>query len=276
MSAAGDRKTLFVTGAASGMGRATALLFAEKGWFVGAFDVNAEGLDSLEGEIGADNGHFAALDVTDKAAWDSAVARFGQATGDRLDLLFNNAGIGNGGLLDEQPWEEIEAVLKVNLYGPILGVRAGISLLKRTPGSLCLINASSSAIWGTAGIGIYSATKHAVRGLTEALSIELKRYGVRASDLLPGLIDTPLLGDGMRQMAPAEGMWRLVQPREVAETVWRAYHEDQVHWYIPPELREFHAQVVADPEGVREERTALMVEMLAAAEADAAAQAAQN
>lgn len=64
MSAAGDRKTLFVTGAASGMGRATALLFAERGWFVGAFDVNADGLESLKGEIGSENGQFASLDVT--------------------------------------------------------------------------------------------------------------------------------------------------------------------------------------------------------------------
>lgn len=103
-----------------------------------------------------------------------------------------------------------------------------------------------------------------MRGLTEALSIELKRYGVRAADLLPGLIDTPLLSDGMRAMAPSEGMWRLVPPREVAETVWSAYHEDKLHWYIPEDLRAFHAQVVREPEVVREERTALLAAMQAA------------
>ena len=103
-----------------------------------------------------------------------------------------------------------------------------------------------------------------MRGLTEALSIELKRYGVRAADLLPGLIDTPLLSDQMRAMAPAEGMWRLVQPREVAETVWEAYASDKLHWYVPEELRQFHLQVVAEPEVVREERTALLAAMTAA------------
>ena len=252
-------KSIFITGAASGMGLATAEYFAEKGWFVGAFDVNADGLENLRAKIG--NGIFRMLDVTNASDYAAAVEEFGAATGGTLDLMFNNAGIGTGGMLDEQPIEDIERVLQVNLMGVIHGVRAGVPLLKKTPGSLCLITSSSSAIFGTAGIAIYSATKHAVRGLTEALSIELKRYGVRASDLLPGLIDTPMLGDQMRQMAPPEGMWRLVNPREIAETVWRAYHEDQLHWYIPEELRDFHRQVVDTPEAVREERTQLLASM---------------
>lgn len=266
MSTSQGRKSIFITGAASGMGLETARLFAGHGWFVGGYDVNRAGLDALEAEIGAGNGIFAVLDVADPEAFTAAMAGFGAATGGTLDLLFNNAGIGAGGLLDEQPWEDILRIVNVNFLGVMIGVRAGIPLLRNTPGSLSLITSSSSAIFGTAGIGVYSATKHAVRGLTEALSIELKRYGVRASDLLPGLIDTPLLSDGMRAMAPAEGMWRLVKPREVAETVWQAYHADQLHWYVPAELRDFHLEVVARPEAVREERTALMAAMLAAAE----------
>ena len=246
------------------MGRETALFFAEQGWFVGAYDVNRYGLDTLRDQIGAANGLFETLDVTDGAAWTSAIDLFAIATDGKLDLLFNNAGIGTSGLLDEQSWDDVMRIVNINFIGVMLGVRAGVPLLKNTPGSLCLITSSSSAIFGTAGIPVYSATKHAVRGLTEALSIELKRYGVRAADLLPGLIDTPLLSDGMRQMAPAEGMWRLVKPREVAETVWEAYAADQVHWYIPEELRDFHLQVVSGPEVVREERTALLAAMTAA------------
>ena len=121
-----------------------------------------------------------------------------------------------------------------------------------------------ASIFGSANVGVYSATKHAVRGLTEALAIELKRYGVRASDLLPGLIDTPLMGDNLRRLAPAEGMWRLVKPREVADTAWRAYHEDRLHWYVPEELRDFHLQVVTEPDTVLEERTQLLAMMTAA------------
>jgi NAD(P)-dependent dehydrogenase (short-subunit alcohol dehydrogenase family) len=255
-------KSIFITGAASGMGRETALLFAKYGWFVGAYDVNRAALDTLAAEIGAEKGIFATLDVTDPAAFEAAIATFGEATGGKLDLMFNNAGIGAGGLLDEQPWDEIKRIIDVNLYGVIVGARLAVPLLRATPGSLLLNMSSSSAIFGTAGISIYSATKHAVRGLTEALSIELKRFGVRAADLLPGLIDTPLLSDQVRGMAPPEGMWRLIPPADVAETVWQAYHSDKLHWYIPEELRDFHAQVVSHPEQVREERTELLAAML--------------
>ena len=256
-----QRKSIFITGAASGMGRETALLFARKGWFVGAYDVNQGGLQSLKCEIGDVNGIFASLDVADPDAFATAMTSFGDATGGTLDLMFNNAGIAAGGLLDEQPWAEIKRVIDINLMGVIIGARVSTALLRNTPGSLLLNMSSSSAIFGTAGISIYSATKHAVRGLTEALSIELMRYGVRAADLLPGLIDTPLLGDQMRGLAPAEGMWRLIQPAEVAQTVWDAYHQDKLHWYVPEELRSFHLQVVNEPELVREERTALLAMM---------------
>ena len=262
MTQANGRKSIFITGAASGMGRETALLFARNGWFVGAYDVNPHGLETLRDELGTANGLFETLDVTDASAFEAAIDRFGTATNGTCDLLFNNAGIGSAGLLDEQPWDEVMRIVNVNFIGVMIGVRAGIRLLKATPGSLSLITSSSSAIFGTAGIPVYSATKHAVRGLTEALSIELKRYGVRAADLLPGLIDTPLLSDTVRAMAPAEGYWRLVQPAEVAATVWRAYHEDKLHWYVPEDLRDFHAQVVAEPEVVREERTELLAAMM--------------
>ncbi len=252
------RKSIFITGAASGMGRATALLFAEHGWFVGAYDVDAAGLDRLKGEIGAEHGVFAKLDVTDAAAFKAAMSGFGEATGGTLDLMFSNAGIALSGLFDEMSWDDIMKVVQVNFFGVMIGVRAAMPLLRATPGALCLINSSSSSIFGTAGLGIYSATKHAVRGLTEALSIEFKRYGLRASDLLPGLVDTPILSDRLRQMAPAEGMWRLVKADEVAEIVWAAYHGDRLHWYVPEELQAFDQEVAAEPERVREERAALL------------------
>ena len=263
--AQGDgRKSIFITGAASGMGRATAVLFARNGWFVGGYDLDGAGLASLATEVGARNGVFGFLDVTDRPSFQGAMDAFGAATGGRLDLMFSNAGIAVGGLFDEMPWEDVMKVVNVNFLGVMIGIRAAIPLLRATSGSLCLVNASSSAIFGTAGIGVYSATKHAVRGLVEALSIELKRYGVRASDLLPGLVDTAILSEPMRAMAPAEGMWRLVQPQEVAEVVWSAYHSDTLHWYVPSELKEFHRQAVERPEVVREERTALAAAMAAA------------
>ncbi len=263
MARANGRRSIFITGAASGMGRATAFRFAAAGWFVGGFDVDEAGLASLSAEIGADDVLTDRLDVTDQAAFAHAVERFGAATDGRLDLMFNNAGIGTGGLFEEMPWDELMRVVNINLLGVMIGARATLPLLKATPGSLLLNNSSSSSIWGTAGIAVYSATKHAVRGLTEALTIEWQRHGVRVADLFPGLIDTPLLSDGMRAAAPSEGMWRLVQPAEIADTVLAAYGSDKLHWYVPDELKAFDRQAVEEPEAVREERTPLFAMMMA-------------
>jgi NAD(P)-dependent dehydrogenase (short-subunit alcohol dehydrogenase family) len=252
LAKANGRKSIFITGAASGMGRETARLFAAEGWFVGAFDVQADLLASLEAEIGADNGLFRRLDVTDRDAYRAAIDAFAEATGGRMDVLFNNAGIGRGGPFADMVWDDVRAVVEINLVAVLSGVHLAIPLLVATPGSLCFSTSSSSATFGMANIAVYSATKHAVKGFTEALSVELKSRGVRVADTLPGLIDTPILPDAAKVGAPKEGMWRLMPARSVAEAVWAAYHEDKLHWYVPPELHEFDTQATAAPEAVRD------------------------
>ena len=133
------------------------------------------------------------------------------------------------------------------------GIHLAIPLLKATPDSLCFSTSSSSAIFGIANIAVYSATKHAVKGFTEALSVELKAAGVRVADTLPGLIDTPILPDEAKVNAPTEGMWRLTPPREVAEAVWGAYHTDKIHWYVPSELEAYDLVVTQHPEMIRDQ-----------------------
>ena len=113
MGKARDRKSIFITGAASGMGRETARLFADGGWFVGAYDINEQGLETLESELGPDNCLVGCLDVTDRAAYTKALAEFSAVTDGTLDLLFNNAGIGKAGFFDEQPFEEVMAVVRL-------------------------------------------------------------------------------------------------------------------------------------------------------------------
>ena len=102
------------------------------------------------------------------------------------------------------------------------------------------------------GIAVYSATKHAVRGLTEALSIELAGTGVRAADTLPGLVDTGMMDPGRKPFLPTEGPFRVVDPSEVAKVVWQAYHTDKIHWYVPPELAEMDLASTAAPEQTRD------------------------
>ncbi|MCF8470696.1 MAG: SDR family oxidoreductase [Parvibaculum sp.] len=253
MGQANGRQSIFITGAASGMGLETARLFSARGWFVGGYDVNGAGLTALEAELGADNCIVATLDVTDKAAYDAAVAAFGAATGGKLDLLYNNAGIGAGGLFADMDFEDNLRVAQVNFIGVLNGIHAALPLLKATKNSLCFTTSSSSATFGMPGIAVYSATKHAVKGLTEALSIEFRLIGVRAADVLPGLIDTPILPPGTAANAPKEGMFRAIPPSEVAKVVWEAYGSDKLHWYVPAELAELDKAAGNAPEATREE-----------------------
>lgn len=254
----GGRKAIFITGAASGMGRETARLFAKEGWFVGAYDVDGAGIAALEAELGADAGLFRRLDVTDRAGFQAALDEFGRATGGRLDLLFNNAGIGRGGPFAEMPFGDVIAVVQVNLMGVLIGIHTGLPLLRATPGSLCFTTSSSSATFGMAGIAVYSATKHAVKGLTEALSVEFRAYGVRAADTLPGMIDTPILPEAAKAMAPKDGMFRLIPPCEVAKVVWAAYHDEsgKIHWYVPEELHQLDLAATTAPKAVADQMAA--------------------
>lgn len=247
------RKSIFITGAASGMGRETARLFAQKGWFVGGYDVNEQGLADLRQELGEDGCIVRRLDVTDRADFRAALDDFVPAAGGRLDILFNNAGIGRGGPFDQQPFEDILAVVQVNLIGVLNGIYEAVPLLKATPNSMCFTTSSSSATFGMPGIAVYSATKHAVKGLTEALSVEFKALGIRVADVLPGLIDTPILPPGVVDAAPKEGMFRAIPPVEVAKVVWEAYHSDKLHWYVPEEIADLDKAATLTPEAVRDQ-----------------------
>jgi NAD(P)-dependent dehydrogenase (short-subunit alcohol dehydrogenase family) len=259
------RKSIFITGAASGIGRATAKLFAGKGWFVGAFDVNEAGLATLDQEIGTDNCITGRLDVTSKQNYEDAIAAFAAETGGTMDILFNNAGIGESGFFEDVPYEAALRVVEVNFVGVLTGIYLALPLLKATKNSLCFTTSSSSATYGMPRLAVYSATKHAVKGLTEALSIEFARHGIRAADTLPGLIDTAILrntpnrSDGTKGAdeetllanAPKTGPFRLMPPGAVAEAVWKAYASDKLHWYVPPEIQWIDRIVGFAPERMR-------------------------
>ena len=247
-------KSVFITGAGSGMGREGAKLFHANGWRVGAVDRNEDGLASLNEELGGDRLWTRAVDVTDKAALDGALADFCFGnTGGGLDMMWNNAGIGESGWFEDVPYDAAMRVVEVNFKAVLTGAYGSLRYLKKTPGSLMFSTSSSSATYGMPRLAVYSSTKHAVKGLTEALSVEWHRHGVRVADVLPGLIDTAILttttnhsDDGgtrmsaeeLRATAPKKGMFRLMPATSVAEAAWQAYHHPtRLHWYVPKSIR---------------------------------------
>jgi len=251
-----ERKSIFITGGASGMGRETARLFAGHGWFVGIYDVNVKGLEILASEIGRQNCHFAGLDVTDRSAYQSVLEDFDEKAGGRMDVMFNNAGIIQGGLFGQMDLSDFERVIQVNFMGVVNGIHMAYPMLKKTPNSLCFITSSSSAIYGAPYLTAYSASKYALRGLTEALSIEFAIIDSRVADALPGHVVTGMMTDEYQNQLPKEGPWRPLPAESVANVVWASYHDKsgKLHWFVPDDLEDYYKTIASDVEAERDLR----------------------
>ena len=232
------RKAIFITGGGSGIGRAVAVHFARAGWFVGLADVNAEGLAETAALLPEGQSSTHQMDVTDRAQWRKALESFSVASSGRLDVLFNNAGVGYGGHFPDLTPERADRMIAINFNGVINGIYEALPMLKANRGSTILNTCSAAGIYGAAGLSVYSATKFAVRGLTEALDIEFAPYGIKVRSIMPSFIDTPLLNETVsgsnetsRQRVAAAGL-EFTPVETVAQTAWDAVHGPKVHYVV--------------------------------------------
>lgn len=229
------QKTIFITGGASGLGREVGRYFAEKGWFVGIADINDKGMQETAAMLPDGQSSIHRLDVTDRAQWKQAVSEFGAITGGKMTVLFNNAGIGEGGPIQEMEDAAIDRMIAINLTGVISGTRACFEILKNTPDSCVLYTASAAGIYGVADLSVYSATKFAVRGLAESHDIEFRKYGIKSRSLMPGFIDTNIISavvEGTNQSGKQrlEEAGVMVSPVSIiGPAAWDAVHGDKVH-----------------------------------------------
>ena len=230
-------KTIFITGGASGIGRAVAARFGSQGWFVGLADVNEGGMRETAALVPAEMSSLHKLDVRDRAAWDDALAACAKASGGRIDVVFNNAGIPLGGNLIDNNVAEIERCLDINLKGVLFGAQAAHPWLKASAPGSCLLNTASAAgIYGSPGASVYSATKFGVRALTECLDAEWAPDEIKVADLMPAFIDTPLIDMNPNQATNEHIRGRVIESgleitpvSEVAEAAWKAVHGDALH-----------------------------------------------
>ena len=239
MASASGRKSIFITGAASGIGAETARYFAARGWFTGLYDINAAGLEAVARDIGPDNCHTASLDVCDRSDWAKAVDGFTQATGGTMHVLFNNAGIARHGWFEDIPPEEADKVIDINVKGVVNGVYASLEALKATPGARIVNTASTAGIVGSPRLAVYSASKFAVRGLTEALDVEFRDLDIRVTSLMPWFIETPILNAGVTEGANVnmadeirENGANIYPVSMAAEQAWAAAHGDDIHYMV--------------------------------------------
>ncbi len=230
-----NQKAIFISGGASGIGKATALHFAAQGWFVGLADVDEAGLAATAAllPIGKVSTHI--MDVRDRAAWETALVDFWAVSGGRLDVMFNNAGIARGGAFGDVAHEDHDLLIDINFKGIVYGAEAALPWLKKTPGS-CLLNTCSAAgIYGAPGLATYAATKFAVRGLSEGLEAEWGPFGIKVRNLMPSFIDTPLLdvttagtNRSAREGVQNAGL-EFTPVEQVAQAAWDAVHGDKLH-----------------------------------------------
>jgi NAD(P)-dependent dehydrogenase (short-subunit alcohol dehydrogenase family) len=230
-------KTALVTGAGSGIGRASALRLAAEGAAVAAADIDEEGGRETVRQIEAAGGRaaFVRADVTDPGDVQAMVAFAGETFGG-LDILHNNAGITSGRprFPDAEPKQWFR-VIETNLRGAILVAQYGIQAMRERGGGAIVNTSSLSAIIGFAADPVYAATKGGVLMFTTSLTPLKDEMNIRVNCVCPGLVDTPMLQSGREEASEEESPFAallsqipLIPPEEVADAVVEFIRDDSL------------------------------------------------
>ena len=225
-----DRVAL-ITGAASGQGRAAALLFAAAGARVVVADIDAEGAEKVVAEIQTDSGEAVAVsaDISREAEVKSMIERAVEEYG-RLDILFNNAGVGFSASgrfkmasVVDTPEDDWDAILAINLKGAAMGCKHAIPVMEDQGGGTIVNNASINALVAMPGADAYTAAKGGIVSLTRVLAVDWGPKGIRVNCLCPAGVDTPMIAPALADEQIASSMrestplGRLAQPEETAQ-----------------------------------------------------------
>jgi len=218
---------VFITGAAQGIGYATAQRFAKEGWFVGLFDINREQCVAHVASADFPNAVGGYCDVTSRESVTAALAEFAEASGGRLDVLVNNAGVLSAGDFADMSLDQLDAMADVNVKGLTTMSRLAFPLLKATRGAVMVNLCSASSIHGIPLLAVYSATKFYVNGLTQALNIEWAEHDIHVTCIKPPPINTAMghqLDPRHIAKMPVE-----MEPEAVAAAIWQAVHRKPLH-----------------------------------------------
>ncbi|QYJ16595.1 Dihydroanticapsin 7-dehydrogenase [Rubrobacter xylanophilus DSM 9941] len=225
-----EGKVAAITGAASGQGRASAKLFASEGAKVVVADIDEDGARRAVEEINGAGGEAIAVkvDVSREPEVEAMIERTVKEYG-RLDVLFNNAGVGysaSGRMkmasVVETPEKDWDAILAINLKGVAMGCKHAIPVMEEQGGGTIINNASINALVGLPGADAYTAAKGGVVALSRVLAVEWGPRGIRVNCICPGGVDTPMIApvisdervmQSMKQNTP---LGRLARPEEIA------------------------------------------------------------
>lgn len=213
-----DGKVVVITGAGRGQGAEEARLCAEAGARVVVTDVREEEGRAVAAALG-DRALYVRHDVADADGW-AEVVREAVAAFGTVSALVNNAALWRTAHVEEQSLEGFEELLRVNLMGPFLGIRAVAPVLRAAGGGSVVNISSTAGLVGIPGHAAYGSTKFALRGLTRSAALDLAGDGIRVNSVHPGAVDTPMVADAVagRDWSHVP-LGRMGRPREVGELV---------------------------------------------------------
>lgn len=223
--------SIFISGAAQGIGAAVATLFYQHGYKVGIYDLNQDKATALASQLG-DRAKGGLLDVADYTSWQTALNEFDTWAGE-INILVNNAGVLYSGDFDQSDIQDHHRTIDINIKGVVNGCHAVLPFLKKASFARVINLSSASAIYGQADLASYSASKFAVRGLTEGLDIEWEKYGVRVLDVMPLFVQTAMVKDMQAEsikkmgvhLRPEDVAAEILKLAELRSSMWTATHQ---------------------------------------------------
>lgn len=210
-------QSIFISGAAQGIGAAVAETFYKAGYKVGIYDINAEQAQALAQQLGG-NAKAGVLDVADYSSWEDALNDFNTWAGE-INILVNNAGILYSGAFERTDIQAHHRTINVNVNGVLNGCHAAFPYLKNASFARIINLSSASAIYGQADLVSYSASKFAVRGITEGLDVEWQKYGIRVLDVMPLFVQTAMVKD--MDAGTIQNMGVNLSPQDVAQQIYK-------------------------------------------------------
>jgi NAD(P)-dependent dehydrogenase (short-subunit alcohol dehydrogenase family) len=232
-------KVVVITGAGSGIGRATAELFGGLGARLHLADLDAAAVEAVAERLAGATPHT--VDCSDPAAVEALAARVFDSDG-RVDVLHNNAGIGHAGALEATTIDDWQRVIGVNLLGVAYGIQAFVPRMLAQGSPAAIVNTASAAgLIGVPEMAPYCASKWGVVGMSDALDAELRPRGIRVSAICPGIIDTPitrtaiLRGEAAERREEAIALYarRGASAEDVARTVLEAVRRPRLVHTVP-------------------------------------------